>query len=96
MRGADNTSQRQRGKQKTERNPVKIIPKDSPRRKPVWLWVRSANSPEVKKLKDILRQHKLYTVCEEASCPNLGECFNHGMATFMIMGDVCTRRWRKY
>jgi len=92
MRDADDTSQRQRGKQKTERIPVKIIPKDSTLRKPTWLRVRSANSPEVKKLKDILRQHKLYTVCEEASCPNLGECFNHGTATFMIMGDVCTRR----
>lgn len=82
----------QRGKQKTDRIPVKIIPKDSPLRKPEWLHVRSPNSPEVKKLKAILREHSLHTVCEEASCPNLGECFNHGTATFMIMGDVCTRR----
>ena len=88
----DDKTQRQRGKQKTERIPVKIIPKDSPLRKPPWLHVRSPNSPEVKKLKEVLREHKLYTVCEEASCPNLGECFNHGTATFMIMGDICTRR----
>ena len=92
MGGSDKQHQRQRGKQKTERIPVKIIPKDSPLRKPEWIRVRSPNSPEVKKLKDILREHKLYTVCEEAGCPNLGECFNHGTATFMIMGDICTRR----
>ena len=92
MSGSDQKTNRQRGKQKTERIPVKIIPKDSPLRKPEWLRVRSPNSPEVKKLKNILREHKLYTVCEEASCPNLGECFNHGTATFMIMGDICTRR----
>ena len=92
MSGIDQKTNRQRGKQKTERIPVKIIPRDSPLRKPEWLRVRSPNSPEVKKLKNILREHKLYTVCEEASCPNLGECFNHGTATFMIMGDICTRR----
>ncbi len=92
MSETENTPQRQRGKQKTDRIPVKIIPKDSPLRKPAWLRVRSPNSPEVKKLKAILREHQLYTVCEEASCPNLGECFNHGTATFMIMGDICTRR----
>lgn len=92
MGKSDEDSKRQRGKQKTERIPIKIIPKDSPLRKPAWIRVRSPNSPEVKKLKEILREQKLYTVCEEASCPNLGECFNHGTATFMIMGDICTRR----
>jgi len=92
MDKSNDDSKRQRGKQKTERIPIKIIPKDSPLRKPEWIRVRSPNSPEVKKLKEILREQKLYTVCEEASCPNLGECFNHGTATFMIMGDICTRR----
>ena len=61
-------------------------------RKPDWLRVRMGSSAEVKRIKDKLRKHKLSSVCEEASCPNLGECFSHGTATFMIMGDICTRR----
>ncbi|MHB1672376.1 MAG: lipoyl synthase [Acidiferrobacter sp.] len=60
--------------------------------KPAWLRVRSPLSPEVGRLKAILRDHALHSVCEEASCPNIGECFGHGTATFMIMGRLCTRR----
>ncbi len=60
--------------------------------KPAWLRVRSPLSPEVGRLKTVLRDHALHSVCEEASCPNIGECFGHGTATFMIMGRLCTRR----
>ncbi|MDY0261089.1 lipoyl synthase [Syntrophotalea acetylenica] len=60
--------------------------------KPAWIRAKAPSSPEVAKLTGILREHRLHTVCEEANCPNLGECFNRGTATFMIMGDVCTRR----
>ncbi len=63
-----------------------------PTPKPAWLRVRSPLSPEVGRLKAILRDHALHSVCEEASCPNIGECFGHGTATFMIMGRLCTRR----
>ncbi|GGO78662.1 lipoyl synthase [Marinobacterium nitratireducens] len=83
-----------RGAEKVARIPVKVIPteKDAMPRKPEWLRVRMGSSAEVKRIKDKLRKHKLASVCEEASCPNLGECFSHGTATFMIMGDICTRR----
>jgi len=83
-----------RGAEKLARIPVKVIPtaKEDMPRKPDWLRVRMGNNAEVKRIKEKLRQHKLASVCEEASCPNLGECFSHGMATFMIMGDICTRR----
>lgn len=83
-----------RGAEKVARIPVKIIPteKDQMLRKPEWLRVRMGSSKEVQRIKDKLRHHKLASVCEEASCPNLGECFSHGTATFMIMGDICTRR----
>lgn len=83
-----------RGAEKTSRIPVKIIPteKDAMPRKPDWLRVRMGSNAEVKRIKEKLRHHKLASVCEEASCPNLGECFSHGTATFMIMGDICTRR----
>lgn len=77
---------------KVERIPVKVIPTDKVARKPEWLKIRISNSPEVNRIKDILRKNKLSTVCEEASCPNLSECFGGGTATFMIMGDICTRR----
>lgn len=63
-----------------------------PEPKPSWLRVRSPLSPEVGRLKAVLRDHALHSVCEEASCPNIGECFGHGTATFMIMGRLCTRR----
>ncbi|MGF1529722.1 MAG: lipoyl synthase [Candidatus Competibacterales bacterium] len=83
-----------RGAEKMARIPVKIEPTD-PKvrpRKPAWIRAKLPAGPEVDRLKAILRQHKLHTVCEEANCPNLGECFSHGTATFMIMGDICTRR----
>lgn len=83
-----------RGADKVARIPVKVIPtaKDEMPRKPDWLRVRMGSNAEVKRIKDKLRNHKLASVCEEASCPNLGECFSHGTATFMIMGEICTRR----
>ncbi|OOV86561.1 lipoyl synthase [Oceanospirillum linum] len=81
-----------RGADKTDRIPVKIIPTEEIPRKPEWLKVRMYATPEVRRIKDTLRTRKLHTVCEEAACPNLGECFNGGTATFMIMGDICTRR----
>lgn len=83
---------RQRGAEKVARIPIKVIPSTTMQRKPKWIRAGSANSPRVAKLKEVLRKHNLHTVCEEASCPNLGECFSHGTATFMIMGDICTRR----
>jgi lipoic acid synthetase len=81
-----------KGKSKTARIPIKVVPADKPLPKPKWIRARSPNSPEVARIKQILREQKLHTVCEEAACPNLGECFNHGTATFMIMGGICTRR----
>lgn len=82
----------QKGAHKTDRIPIKIVPRAQALPKPAWLRVRSPMSPEVGRLKTILREHRLHTVCEEASCPNIGECFSHGTATFMIMGNICTRR----
>ncbi|MDR2876849.1 MAG: lipoyl synthase [Chromatiales bacterium] len=81
-----------RGADKVARIPIKIEPTVNPARKPPWIRARNPASPNVARLKSILREHRLHTVCEEASCPNLGECFSHGTATFMIMGDICTRR----
>ena len=83
-----------RGEVKVARIPTKVIPteKEEMLRKPEWLRVRMGSNTEVKRIKAKLRKHKLASVCEEASCPNLGECFSHGTATFMIMGDICTRR----
>ncbi|MBR9910505.1 MAG: lipoyl synthase [Gammaproteobacteria bacterium] len=77
---------------KVERIPVKVIATDEIKRKPDWIRVRIGNSPEVDRIKKILRSNKLATVCEEANCPNLSECFSGGTATFMIMGEICTRR----
>ncbi|WP_063553152.1 lipoyl synthase [Burkholderia territorii] len=80
--------------EKMSRIPVKIVatePADMPR-KPEWIRAAFPGSREAIALKKILREQKLHTVCEEAACPNLGECFAHGTATFMIMGDICTRR----
>jgi lipoyl synthase len=82
----------QKGAAKTARIPIKIAPSE-PLRKPAWIRVRAPERPgEVTRLKGLLREKGLHTVCEEASCPNLGECFSHGTATFMIMGRLCTRR----
>jgi len=89
----DKPSRAQRGKDKTARNPVKIAPAEGPLpRKPAWIRVKAPVAPAVQHLRGLLRRHGLHTVCEEASCPNLAECFSHGTATFMIMGDKCTRR----
>lgn len=77
---------------KVERIPVKVIASDEVQRKPDWIRVRMTASPEVDRIKKILRKNGLASVCEEASCPNLGECFSGGTATFMIMGEICTRR----
>jgi lipoyl synthase len=82
----------QRGAEKLSRIPVKVQPTTKPARKPAWIRAKAAGGAEVTRIKRILREHSLSSVCEEAACPNLGECFNHGTATFMIMGDICTRR----
>ncbi|HST00710.1 MAG TPA: lipoyl synthase [Usitatibacter sp.] len=76
---------------KTDRIPIKIVPAE-PLRKPDWIRVRAGGGERFQQIKQALREAKLHTVCEEASCPNIGECFGHGTATFMIMGDLCTRR----
>ncbi|HCO61771.1 MAG TPA: lipoyl synthase, partial [Porticoccaceae bacterium] len=81
-----------RSADKVERIPVKVVPTETYLRKPPWLRVRLDHGREVQRIKSILREHKLATVCEEAACPNLSECFGGGTATFMIMGDICTRR----
>ncbi len=82
---------KEKGALKTARIPIKIVPQ-APLRKPDWIRVRTASSPRFNEIKAILRENRLHSVCEEASCPNIGECFSHGTATFMIMGDRCTRR----
>jgi lipoic acid synthetase len=82
----------QRGAEKVSRIPIKIQPTERPARKPDWIRVRAPVGAKVQALKKKIRKNELFTVCEEASCPNLNECFNHGTATFMIMGDICTRR----
>ncbi|MBK1721161.1 lipoyl synthase [Thiocystis violacea] len=82
----------QRGKDKVSRIPVKVETKAPTLRKPSWIRAKAPVGPGVARIKKLLRESKLATVCEEAMCPNLGECFNHGTATFMILGDVCTRR----
>lgn len=81
-----------RNGEKVERIPVKVIATDELLRKPDWIRIRVSSSPEVDRIKKLLRKNGLSTVCEEASCPNLSECFSGGTATFMIMGDICTRR----
>ena len=85
--------QHQRGAAKLARIPVKVAHSDGPLpRKPQWIRAKAHSHPRVAEIKRILREQKLHSVCEEANCPNLGECFAHGTATFMIMGDICTRR----
>ena len=85
------TGEKQTGAAKTARIPIKIIP-SAPQKKPDWIRVKAASSPRFTEIKQILREKNLHSVCEEASCPNIGECFSKGTATFMIMGDLCTRR----
>lgn len=82
----------QRSAEKLARIPIKVEPSAQPLRKPDWIRIKLGTEPKVTELKQLLREHGLHTVCEEAACPNLAECFNHGTATFMIMGDICTRR----
>ena len=82
----------QRGHDKVSRIPVKVEKTGELLRKPSWIRAKLPSGPEVSRIKRILRDRKLSSVCEEGQCPNLGECFSHGTATFMIMGDICTRR----
>ena len=84
---------KQKAAAKTSRIPIKPVPAGEVLRKPDWIRVRAGgDATRFNEIKRILREHRLYTVCEEASCPNIGECFGKGTATFMIMGDKCTRR----
>ena len=83
-----------RAQEKLKRIPVTPLKPEAKLAKPRWLRKRISHGPQVKQMMHTLRQHQLSTVCEEASCPNLHECFNSGTATFMIMGDLCTRRCR--
>lgn len=78
--------------EKVARIPVKVVPRDEPLPKPKWLKVKLPTRDQADKVRALLRNNKLHTVCEEAACPNLPECFGHGTATFMILGQVCTRR----
>ena len=80
-----------RGESKVSRIPIKVVPTE-PKRKPDWIRSKVPSNPEVSRLKALLREHQLHTICEEAACPNLGECFTQGTATFLIMGQICTRR----
>ncbi|SDX51751.1 lipoic acid synthetase [Allochromatium warmingii] len=82
----------QRGHDKLARIPIQVATDAPILRKPSWIRARAPVGPDVVRLKRLLRDRQLKTVCEEAQCPNLGECFAHGTATFMILGDVCTRR----
>jgi lipoic acid synthetase len=82
---------KQKGQAKTARIPIKIVPAER-LRKPDWIRVKWNDNQRFHEIKQILRSHRLHTVCEEASCPNIGECFGKGTATFMILGDLCTRR----
>jgi lipoic acid synthetase len=83
--------EKQKGRAKTARIPIKVVPA-VPLAKPDWIRVRLGAGQRFHEIKQILRAHRLHTVCEEASCPNIGECFGKGTATFMILGDLCTRR----
>ena len=84
--------EKHKGAEKVARIPIKVEQPAERLRKPSWIRAKSPFHPNAKKLKTVLRDQKLNTVCEEAACPNLGECFGKGTATFMIMGDICTRR----
>ena len=81
-----------RGADKVRRIPVKVVPTKELPPKPDWIRVRIPANKKVGRIKEILRRRQLASVCEEASCPNIGECFSHGTATFMVMGEICTRR----
>ncbi|MCX8745479.1 lipoyl synthase [Snodgrassella sp. B3882] len=81
-----------KGAEKMARIPIKVVPLEEKLKKPDWIRARLPSSKKFFEIKSIVREQKLHTVCEEASCPNIGECFSKGTATFMIMGDICTRR----
>lgn len=83
---------KQTGAAKTARNPIKIIPLQERLRKPQWIRAKIGSGAGYQEMKRILRDNDLHTVCEEATCPNIGECFGKGTASFMILGDICTRR----
>ena len=85
------TAEAQRGSAKTGRIPIKVVAAPA-LAKPDWIRVRVSHSETFRAVKQVLREQGLHTVCEEASCPNIGECFGKGTATFMILGDLCTRR----
>ena len=86
-------TRKQKSNEKTARIPIKIVPLEEVLKKPDWIRVKAASgNSRFAEIKKILRENELVTVCEEASCPNIGECFGKGTATFMIMGDKCTRR----
>ncbi len=91
MRGM-NESNKQTGAAKTARNPIKIVPLQERLRKPQWIRAKIGSGEGYHDMKRILRENDLHTVCEEATCPNIGECFGKGTASFMILGDICTRR----
>lgn len=82
----------QRNADKLSRIPIKVEKPETVLRKPDWIRIKLPTNDKVNQIKQSLRENRLHTVCEEAACPNLGECFSHGTATFMIMGDLCTRR----
>lgn len=83
---------KERGEKKLARIPIKVVQTAEPLRKPDWIRIKLPSNSKIDLTKSLLRENRLHTVCEEASCPNLAECFSHGTATFMIMGDKCTRR----
>jgi len=82
----------QRNTEKLAKIPIKVEVSDTVLRKPDWIRVKLSASEDITRIKQIMRERNLHSVCEEAACPNLSECFQHGTATFMIMGDLCTRR----
>jgi lipoic acid synthetase len=92
MQPEDITGIKQKGADKTARIPIKIVPLEQKLKKPEWIRAKLPSGERFNEIKAILRSQKLHTVCEEATCPNIGECFSKGTATFMIMGDLCTRR----
>ncbi|WP_363322362.1 lipoyl synthase [uncultured Gilliamella sp.] len=86
-------SSKYRDADKTRLIPTVTLEDSTPLKKPEWMRIKlSAHSDNIAHIKNTMRKHGLHSVCEEASCPNLAECFNHGTATFMILGDICTRR----
>jgi lipoic acid synthetase len=82
----------QRNTEKLAKIPIKVEVPDTVLRKPEWIRIKLSASEEITRIKQLMRERNLHSVCEEAACPNLFECFQHGTATFMIMGDLCTRR----